>query len=92
VLELTASARTVAEIAKELFGPTGGYHRLLALEEAGAYVEYLHQRGSLGIPDFERMEQEQPGPVRYQRLEGETDQVLDLAAASAEIGEPNLRI
>jgi glyoxylase-like metal-dependent hydrolase (beta-lactamase superfamily II) len=92
VLELTASARSVAEIAKELFGPTGGYHRLLALEEAGAYVEYLHQRGSLGVPDFDRLEAEQPGPVRYQRLEGEPDQFLKLAAAQVEIGERHLRI
>ena len=92
VLELTNTARSVAEIAHELFGKTGGYHRLLALEEAGAYVEYLHQRGFLGVPDFERLEREQTGPVRYQRVEGEPDQVLDLAAASAEIGERHLRI
>ena len=92
VLELTASPRSVVEIANELFGPTGGYHRLLALEEAGAYVEYLHQRGSLGVPDFRRLEQEQAGPVRYQRVGGEADRIPSLESATAEIGERNLRI
>ena len=35
-----------------LFGPRAGYTRLLALEEAGAHVEYLFQRGELGIANL----------------------------------------
>ncbi len=92
VLEITGSARSVAEIAHELFGQTGGYHRLLALEEAGAYVEYLHQRGYLAIPDFERLEREQTGTVRYQRVEGEAYRMPGPASTAAEIGERHLRI
>ena len=92
VLELTASPRSVAEIAQELFGPTGGYHRLLALEEAGAYVEYLHQRGHLAIPDYEQLERGQIGAVRYQRVEGEAHRMPELDSATVEIGERHLRI
>jgi len=92
VLELTGSARTVAEIADELFGKTGGYHRLLALEEAGAYIEYLNQRGYLGITDFERAEREQPSPLRYQRVEREPYRIAELDSATAQIGERHLRV
>src|SRR5207245_7687557 len=41
------AARTVREIALELFGPRTGYDRILALQEAGAHVEYLARRGIL---------------------------------------------
>jgi len=35
---------TIGEVADRLFPSAGGYHRLLALEEVGAHVEYLHAR------------------------------------------------
>jgi glyoxylase-like metal-dependent hydrolase (beta-lactamase superfamily II) len=43
LMELEKPA-TIGEVADRLFPSAGGYHRLLALEEVGAHVEYLHAR------------------------------------------------
>lgn len=67
VLELCKEPRTLAEVSRALFGEREGYGRLLALEEAGAHVEYLFQRGELGIANLDEVEA-RPNPViRYQR-------------------------
>lgn len=44
-----------------------GFDGLLAIEEAGAHVEYLYQRGMLGIENYVQLERSK-GPValRYQ--------------------------
>lgn len=44
VLKATTNPATIADIADRLFPTAGGYHRLLALEEVGAHVEFLHAR------------------------------------------------
>jgi hypothetical protein len=49
-------------VSRALFGERVGYTRLLALEEAGAHVEYLFQRGELGIANLEEVAA-QPNPV-----------------------------
>ncbi len=67
VLDLARDPMTIAEFAQELFGETAGYHRLLALEEAGAYVEYLSMRGRLGVGDLESLERGDGSPIHYQR-------------------------
>lgn len=79
VLELLDQPHTIAELAELLFGETAGYHRLLALEEAGAYVEYLQQRGYLAIDDLEQLERGTPAPWRYRRVLEAAPQPLDLA-------------
>jgi glyoxylase-like metal-dependent hydrolase (beta-lactamase superfamily II) len=67
VLELCAEPRSLLEVSRGLFGERSGYTRLLALEEAGAHVEYLFQRGELAIANLDEVEA-QPNPViRYQR-------------------------
>jgi hypothetical protein len=69
VLALLDEPRTVAEVSKALFGEVHGYNVLLALEEAGAHVEYLYQRGRLGIANLAEITgKKDPGPLRYQRL------------------------
>lgn len=66
ILEFTATPRSLAEISRELFPQASGYHGLLAIEEAGAHVEFLSERGYLatdrpsGIP---------PRAPRYSRLD-----------------------
>lgn len=62
VLEICREPHPLVEISKSLFGVRGGYTRLLALEEAGAHVEYLFQRGELGIANLEDVTRE-PNPV-----------------------------
>jgi len=44
VLQAMDGPATIGEVADRLFPTAGGYHRLLALEEVGAHVEYLHAR------------------------------------------------
>lgn len=71
VQDFLARPGTVAEIAAELFGEARGYNALLALEEAGAHVEYLYQRGLLGIENLDELESGNgPVAIRYRSLEG----------------------
>jgi len=51
-LQFLTDAHTILEVSKELFGRVTGYNSLLAIEEAGAHVEYLHQRGLLRIDNM----------------------------------------
>lgn len=67
VMSLLDEPRTVAQISKSLFPGTDGYHDLLAIEEAGAHVEYLAQRGYLAIENLEDLEMGEPVPIRYRR-------------------------
>ncbi len=67
-LELCREPRTVAELSMAHYGRREGYDILLAIEEAGAHVEYLYQRGYLAIENLEEVERS-PNPVlRYRRL------------------------
>jgi hypothetical protein len=42
-----------------------GYDVLLALEEVGAHVEYLYQRGRLAVYNLDEVEREGNPPLRY---------------------------
>ncbi len=53
VMEFFCSPNTILELSKTLFGEVDGYNSLLAIEEAGAHVEYLYQRGRIGIENFD---------------------------------------
>ena len=70
IKELLAEPLTVAEVTWRLFGEVKGYNILLALEEAGAHVEYLYRRGELRIDNLTELE---PGvglqPVRYRCID-----------------------
>jgi len=71
VLAVLAEPHTVAEVSRALFGEVHGYNVLLALEEAGAHVEYLYTRGCLGIANLDEVERADGGvPLRYYRLPG----------------------
>ena len=66
-LEILSEPRTVAEVSSQLFGDVDGYDILLSVEEAGAHVEYLYQRGLLGISNIEEIEQGSV-PLLYERI------------------------
>src|SRR5690606_36226938 len=69
VQEFLAQPHTVREVSQALFGEVNGYNVLLALEEAGAHVEYLYQRGLLGIKNIEDLENTSgPVAIQYYRL------------------------
>ena len=66
VLDLLTEPHTISEVSLILFGEVFGYNVLLALEEAGAHVEYLYQRGFLGIDNLEELENSDSViPLRY---------------------------
>ena len=68
-LEFLTKPHTIAEVSEELFGSVNGYNVLLAIEEAGAHVEYLHQRGRLRIVNVDEMESNNDPVVScYQRI------------------------
>ena len=69
VLDLLEQPKTIAEVSHALFGEVSGYNVLLALEEAGAHVEYLDQRGLLEIENLKELEESYGQiPIRYCRL------------------------
>jgi len=70
ILEFLGEPHTIAEVSMELFGSVSGYNVLLAIEETGAHVEYLHQRGLLRIVNVDELESNN-GPVaaRYRRFD-----------------------
>jgi len=68
VLSQLDQPHTIAEVSHNLFGEVHGYNVLLALEEAGAHVEYLYQRGLLAIDNLDQVEQsKEPLPILYSR-------------------------
>lgn len=69
VLSFLKEAHTVQEVSMHLFRKVQGYNVLLALEEAGAHVEYLYQRGLLGIQNLDELEKTTGRiPILYYRL------------------------
>lgn len=70
VLDILTTPLTIVEVSRELFGEVKGYNILLALEEAGAHVEYLYQRGLLRIENIADLEKSVGlTPIRYQCVE-----------------------
>ncbi len=67
VMESCQKPKTIAEISRDIFGRVDSYHILLALEEAGAHVEYLHQRGELVAANLDEIERTSHPVVRYIR-------------------------
>jgi glyoxylase-like metal-dependent hydrolase (beta-lactamase superfamily II) len=70
VLNLLNVPRTIAEISARLFPEVRGYNVLLAIEETGAHVEYLAQRGQIGLENLEATDGVCPIPLRYIRVDG----------------------
>jgi glyoxylase-like metal-dependent hydrolase (beta-lactamase superfamily II) len=67
VLAICATPRSLVDVSRALFGERWGYTRLLALEEAGAHVEYLFQRGELSIANLEEVADKANPVILYQR-------------------------
>ncbi|GAB4268884.1 MAG: MBL fold metallo-hydrolase [Candidatus Promineifilaceae bacterium] len=67
ILAICRQPKSIADISKELFGRVESYHVLLALEETGAHVEYLYQRGELVAANLAEIEQAQHPVIQYIR-------------------------
>ena len=72
VAEICDEPKTIAQISRELFGQVSSYHVLLALEETGAHVEYLYQRGELLAANVEEIERDPEPVICYQRCSGQS--------------------
>ncbi len=67
VLAICARPCTVHDVAIALFGERSGYDVILAVDEAGAHVEYLHQVGKLRVHNLAEVEAAEGDPVfKYQ--------------------------
>jgi glyoxylase-like metal-dependent hydrolase (beta-lactamase superfamily II) len=67
ILNILAEPHVINDISKYLFGKVDGYTVLLALEETGAHVEYLYQRGFLQITNLKELEDDSKlVPILYQ--------------------------
>jgi glyoxylase-like metal-dependent hydrolase (beta-lactamase superfamily II) len=62
--------KTLAEISGALFPDVDGYDKLLAVEEAGAHVEYLAQLGYAFIDNLDDLDSALIVPFRYRRADG----------------------
>jgi glyoxylase-like metal-dependent hydrolase (beta-lactamase superfamily II) len=67
VERLLEAPLTMAELSDRLFPAASGYHALLAFEETGAHVEYLVQRGFVGLANADALENDLPEPTLYVR-------------------------
>lgn len=67
VLDICAEPKSIADISRDLFGKVQSYHVLLALEEAGAHVEYLYQRGEVVAANLDEIEHNSHPVVKYKK-------------------------
>jgi glyoxylase-like metal-dependent hydrolase (beta-lactamase superfamily II) len=75
-LKILSKPRTISDVSKSLFGKVEGYTVLLALEEAGAHIEYLYQRGYLRIVNLSEVEENvNLVPILYQRVESKINDI-----------------
>jgi glyoxylase-like metal-dependent hydrolase (beta-lactamase superfamily II) len=64
-LQAVGEPLTVSQISKLIYPDRHGYEVLLALEEVGAHVEYLYQRGYLSVCNLDEVEREANPPLQY---------------------------
>lgn len=55
----------ISEISKLIYPDKHGYDVLLALEEAGAHIEYLYQHGMLSVANLAEVEAEDNPALKY---------------------------
>ncbi|MBI2524738.1 MAG: MBL fold metallo-hydrolase [Candidatus Rokubacteria bacterium] len=70
VLDICGEPRSLAGVSRTLFGDQAGYSRILALEEAGAHVEYLFERGELRIANLDEVAREPNPVIHYEARRG----------------------
>lgn len=79
------AARTVLEVSQALFGEQKDYGAMLAISEAGAHVEYLHELGYLKMENLNEVIQDPAAPARYRARERAPHPLL--ARTSLPVGE-----
>lgn len=59
---------TISDISKSMYPEVSNYDILLAIEEAGAHVEYLYQHGHLTIANLDEVEKEDNPAILYRLI------------------------
>ncbi|MFO0947845.1 MAG: MBL fold metallo-hydrolase [Planctomycetota bacterium] len=59
---------TISDLTSKVYTKAQGFHHLLALEEIGAHVEYLYERGQLAVVNLDEVEKQHNPPLRYARV------------------------
>jgi glyoxylase-like metal-dependent hydrolase (beta-lactamase superfamily II) len=85
ILEAMTEPCTIGELSHTLFPHATGYHALLAVEETGAHIEYLEQRGFVGLDNAHDLEVEERCALHYVRLQERPIETLDAAGLNSEI-------
>lgn len=67
VYDLCDEPRTIYEIAGRVYADLDGYGELLKLEQTGARIEYLSQRGRVVIDNLDALERDDGPPLRYRQ-------------------------
>jgi glyoxylase-like metal-dependent hydrolase (beta-lactamase superfamily II) len=68
ILAACAEPRTINELSRAIYPHVESYEILLAIEEIGAHIEYLDQRGELAIDNFEDVAEDERVAPRYRRI------------------------
>ncbi len=68
VYDLCDGPRSIYEIAQHIYGRLDGYSELLKIEQTGARIEYLNQRGLVMITNLDALEKDRSPTLRYQRV------------------------
>ncbi|PJF30535.1 MAG: hypothetical protein CUN52_04010, partial [Phototrophicales bacterium] len=56
---------TIREVTHLMYPDKKGYDTLLALEEAGAHIEYLYQHGMISVANLHQVEDEDNPALQY---------------------------
>lgn len=65
LMRATAKPMTISEISRAMYPDKHGYDVLLALEEAGAHIEYLYQHGELSVANLAEVEAQDNPALQY---------------------------
>lgn len=68
ILDICSAPKSIVDISRDLFGRVQSYHVLLALEETGAHVEHLYQRGELVAANLDEIEKTSHPVVQYVKV------------------------
>lgn len=68
VLSACIEPRTIYELACQIYGSLDGYSELLKIEQTGARIEYLNERGMVMIDNLDELEGDQISVLRYKRV------------------------
>jgi len=67
ILAACAEPRTINELSRAIYPNVHSYEILLAIEEIGAHIEYLDQRGDLAIANLEEVAADERMAPMYRR-------------------------